>query len=98
MSELELEQMIHGWIKDYYNAVYNGLLKVTKKSGEYIFTLGLPSETVTTTTSSNHESDEEFLKYVYSELKARNYMRTYFYKIIKKHDVEQERRGSCKCD
>lgn len=75
----ELEQKIHDFIRTNYEAIYDGLLKVTKKEDIYTLVLGVPSYMAPTTIACQANSDEEFLDYIYKELTVRNYVRIYFY-------------------
>lgn len=76
----ELEQKIHDFIRTNYEAIYDGLLRVTKKEDIYTLVLGVPSYMSPTTISCQANSDEEFLDYIYKELTVRNYVRIYFYR------------------
>ena len=84
MRILELEKKINDFITTTYKATYNGLLEVHKENTQYMFILGVPSYMSPTTISIDTEDEEIFLEYIYSELKVRNYMKVYFYKVIKK--------------
>lgn len=91
MEELELEQKILDYIKTIYNAEYIGLLKVKKLNPGYQLTIGLPSYMFPTTISSDHTTDEDFLNYIYEEVRVRNYLRVEFYKVIReKNDSREE--------
>ena len=83
MSELELEQQIHEWIRNHYKAVYVGLLTVEKTDYGYCFSIGIPSYLYPTIISCEYSSDEDFLNFIYEELRTRNYMRTYFYNVTR---------------
>jgi hypothetical protein len=43
-----------------------------------------------TTMAIDCESDEEFLDYVFSELRSRNYMRLDIYKVTRTNDSREE--------
>lgn len=88
MSEQELEQAIHDYIMTLYKAEYKGLLEVNKKNSEYIFKIGLPSYMQPTSIAINADTDEEFLDFIKEELRVRNYMRLYIYKVTR-----EERNG-----
>lgn len=91
MEELELEQQIHDYIKTLYKAEYVGLLKVNKLNPGFSLTIGLPSYMSPTTISSDHVTEEDFLNFIFEELRTRNYMRVEFYKVIKeKNDSKEE--------
>lgn len=90
MEETELTQTIRDYIKTLYKAEYTGRLEVEKDENGYKFIIGLPSYMSPTTISSNHSSDEEFLEYIYEELRKRNYMRLYIYKVIRENDSREQ--------
>lgn len=90
MQKQELIQKIHDYIKSYYKAEFIGYMDVNKNDSEYIFTIGIPSYSVPTTMTISCETDEEFLNYIYSELRRRNYMRVDMYKVIKQNDSRKE--------
>ena len=90
MSEQELTEKIRDYILVIYNAEYNGLLSVTKTDTEYIFRIGLPSYMSPTVMCGNFETDDEFLEYIYSEVRTRNYMKVYMYRINKLVDPKED--------
>lgn len=91
MEEQELEQKILDYIKTIYKAEYIGLLKVTKLNPGYQLVIGVPSYMFPTIISSDHTTDEEFLNYIYEEIRVRNYLRIEFYKVIReKNDSREE--------
>lgn len=73
-----------------YSAEYTGLLRVEKLTTGYKFTIGIPSYMVPTTLATNCETDEEFLNYIYSELRSRNYIRLDIYKVHRENDSREE--------
>lgn len=77
----ELEQKIHDFIRMNYQADYKGRLEVNKIGNIYTFLIGLPSYMSPTTISCEANSDEEFLEFIYKELKIRNYVRLDFYEV-----------------
>lgn len=81
----ELEEKISDFIVTTYNATFIGLLEVHKENDLYSLTLGLPSYMSPTTISIDATNDDEFLDYIYTELKLRNYMRLEIYKVIRKN-------------
>jgi len=83
MNEQELTQAIHDYIKTLYNADYNGYLKVEKTDTEYKFIIGIPSYMFPTVTAGEFNSDEEFLDYIFEDLRIRNYMKQDYYKVIR---------------
>lgn len=90
MSEQELVEKIRDYILTVYKAEYKGLLTVTKTDSEYIFKIGLPSYMSPTAICGNFDNDEDFLNYVYEELRTRNYMKVYIYRINKIPDSKEE--------
>jgi len=90
MDELELAQQIRDYIKSWYNAEYQGLLRVEKLNPGYKFSIGLPCYMMPTTLATDCATDEEFLDYVYSELRSRNYMRLEIYKVVRQNDSKEE--------
>jgi len=81
MTELELEQAIRDYILTLYKACYIGWLKVEKFNPGYRLSLGIPSYMFPTTVAGDWETDTDFLNYIYEDLRVRNYMRVYFYKV-----------------
>lgn len=105
MTELELEQAILDFIKTNYEANYTGYLKVEKFPSTfagfagnpndnpgpgYRMSIGIPHYLFPTTIACDFETDEDFLNYIYSELKTRNYMRVYFYKVIRTPESREQ--------
>ncbi len=56
----------------------------------YKFTIGIPSYMVPTTIVIQCYSDNEFLNYIYSELRTRNYIRLDIYKVTRNSDTREE--------
>jgi hypothetical protein len=81
MNEQELEQEILDYIKNLYKADFIGKIEVTKNP--YSLLLGIPSYMHPTLLSGDFSDDTTFLEYIYKELKTRNYMRVYFYKVTR---------------
>jgi hypothetical protein len=52
--------------------------------------MGLPSYMLPTTISLECSSDDDFLNYIYNELKVRNYMRLDIYKVKRHEDSREE--------
>lgn len=90
MSEIELAQMIRDYIKTLYNMEYVGRLEVEKSGSTYKFIIGLPSYMAPTMIASHQESDEDFLNFIYEELRTRNYARLEIYKVIRQNDSREE--------
>lgn len=83
MTETELEQAIRDYIVTLYKACYIGWLKVEKFNPGYRLSLGIPSYMFPTTVAGDWATDADFLNYVYEDLRVRNYMRVYFYKVYR---------------
>ena len=105
MNELELEQAILDYIKINYKAEYTGFLKVEKFPSTYTefignpsnnpgpgyrMSIGIPNYMFPTTIACDFETDEEFLNYVYEEFRTRNYMRVYFYKVVRTPESREQ--------
>lgn len=90
MEEKELEQMIRDYIMTLYNAEYIGFLKVEKLNPGYKMSIGIPHYMFPTTFAGDFETDEEFLNAVYEDFKIRNYMRVYFYKVVRTPNSREE--------
>lgn len=90
MNEVELEQMIRDYIKTWYNAEYTGLIKVEKLNPGYKCILGIPSYMVQTSFATDCITDQEFLDYVYAELRVRNYVRQDVYKVLRNSETREE--------
>jgi hypothetical protein len=90
MQEQELIQTIREYIKTWYKADYIGLLTVEKLNPGYKFSIGIPSYMTPTTLNIDCETDEEFLDFIYAELRSRNYMRLDIYKVIRTNDSKEE--------
>ena len=90
MRRQDLEQMIHELIRTEYNATYIGRLEVEQTDSEYRLTIGLPSYMAPTTMAINCETDKEFIDFITSELKTRNYMRLDIYKVTRTPHSREE--------
>lgn len=90
MTELELEQAILDYIVNLYQACYNGYIKVEKLNPGYKLSIGVPSYMYPTTIAGDFATDEDFLNFIYEELRTRNYMRVYFYKVVRTPSVGEE--------
>ena len=91
MEEHELEQLILDYIRTIYSAEYTGYLKVIKSDGVYTLRLGIPSYMAWTQIAGEFTNDDDFLNYIYKELRERNYMKVYFYKVNRTDATTQER-------
>lgn len=74
---------MHDYILQKYNATYDGLLTITRDGTIYTLTLGVPSYMFPTIIAGEFDTDEEFLTYVQTEFATRNYVRIYFYKVVR---------------
>ena len=90
MQEQELIAKIRDYIKSIYSAEYVGYLNVEKLNPGYKFSIGIPSYMCPTTFAIDCETDDEFLEYVYSELRSRNYIRLWIYKVLRQNDSREE--------
>lgn len=90
MQEQELAQTIREYIRTWYKADYIGELSVKKTEAGYIFSIGVPSYMSPTTISIECDTDEQFLEFIQSELRSRNYMRLDIYKVIRTNDSKEE--------
>lgn len=87
MQTEELESKIRDCIISLYEATYNRRLEVKHENGIYTLILGIPDDVIPTSISIQTEDPQEFLDYVCSELKIRNYMRIYFYQVRRKDNL-----------
>lgn len=90
MDEVELAQTIRDYIKLLYKAEYTGLIRVDKLNPGYRCVLGIPSYMVQTSFAIDCETDDEFLKYVYEELRVRNYVRQEVYRVLRNSETREE--------
>lgn len=86
MQRPELAQKILDYIRTTYSAEYKGLLQVEQVDDIYDLIIGIPSYMARTHIACNANNDEEFLEYVYEELRTRNYVRQNVYKVIRTHE------------
>lgn len=80
----ELIQKIRDYIRNKYKAEYKNRLEVKFENGIYTLLLGVPNDLIPTTISLQTNDPQEFLDFIYEELRTRNYMRTYFYQVRRK--------------
>lgn len=90
MTELELTQAIRDYIMSSYNANYVGYLIVEKLNPGYKMSIGIPSYMFPTTIAGDFSTDEEFLDFIFKELRERNYMRVDYYKGIRTPNSREE--------
>jgi len=91
MDTQELAEKIRDYIRTTYKAEYNGLLLVKENPyGGYIFVIGLPSYMAPTTIATDLTDQNEFLNYIYEELRIRNYMRLYIYRVDRTENAKEE--------
>ncbi len=82
-----MEELIHkirDYIRNTYKAEYKNRLEVKFENGIYTLLLGVPNDLIPTTISLQTNDPQEFLDFIYEELRTRNYMRTYFYQVRRK--------------
>ena len=89
MQEKELAEKIREYIRTWYKAEFTGLLEVHKLNPGYRCVLGIPSYMSHTYLSIDTEDENEFLEYVYLELRKRNYIRKDTY-VVKRIDEFME--------
>lgn len=80
----ELVHKIRDYIRNIYKAEYKNRLEVKFENGIYTLLLGVPNDLIPTTISLQTNDPQEFLDFIYEELRTRNYMRTYFYQVRRK--------------
>ncbi|MGV8961806.1 MAG: hypothetical protein ACOH2V_00225 [Candidatus Saccharimonadaceae bacterium] len=90
MTEQELEQKIRDYIVTLYKAHYIGYLKVEKFNPGYKMSIGIPHYMYPTTVACDFSTDDEFLSYIYEDFRIRNYMRVYFYKVVRTEGSREE--------
>lgn len=90
MENTELAQAILDYIAILYSATYEGYIRVLVEDDLYTLELGIPSYLCKSTISGQFDTDEDFLDYIYEELRIRNYVRIYFYKTIRQHEIIEE--------
>ena len=90
MQEEELLEKILDYIKTTYKAEYTGRASVKKNGTEYIFRIGIPSYMSPTSIAGSFETDDQFLEYIYEELRTRNYIRLYIYKVTREKAPNEE--------
>jgi len=93
MTEIELAQAIRDYITTLYKACYIGWLQVEKLYPGYKMSIGIPSYMFPTTVAGDWETDEDFLNYIYEDLRIRNYMRVWFYQVHRTTRNEEEGRS-----
>jgi len=90
MHRLELVEKILDYIQQIYKAKYVGDISVTQDGSTYTFKIGIPSYMVPTSIIYDADNDDQFLDFIYEELRTRNYMRLEIYKVIRTNDSKQE--------
>lgn len=85
----ELKEAILAYIKEWYKAEYIGYSEVTKTGTIYSFIIGIPNYYSATIISGDFSTDEEFLEYVFKELRERNFMRQDYYKVVR-HPIQSK--------
>lgn len=77
----ELEEKIHGYIRNLYGKKYINRLEVEYNDGVYTLIIGIPTDYNPTFISYQTENTDDFLKYICEELRTRNYLRVRYHKI-----------------
>lgn len=90
LSNIQLKEKIKQYILELYNAEYTGYLEVEKNDTGYKMSIGIPHYMFPTTVACDFDTDEEFLDYIYEDFKIRNYMRVYFYKVIRTPESREQ--------
>lgn len=90
MQRPELVAQILDYIKTLYKAEYKGFIEVDQLLTVYKFKMGIPSYMVPTVNIYEANSDDDFLAYIYEELRTRNYMRLDIYKTDRTNDTREE--------
>ncbi len=90
MQRPELVQQILDYMRETYKAEYIGRIEVNQIDTEYMFLIGVPSYMLPTTIYYSCNSDEEFLDFIYEELRTRNYMKIDKYQVIRTPNVREE--------
>lgn len=91
MKREDLKQAILDYIRTWYNAEYVDFIEVKQEDNLYSLSMGIPSYLTKTHISGEFETDELFLEYIYKEIRERNYMRVYFYKVIRTDATTREK-------
>lgn len=83
MTEQELEQVIHEYLRDIYKSQYIGKLKVSKlKPQGYEIRLGMNTPECPYIIYAELD-DSSFLKFLYNELRSRKLDRVFYGKLFK---------------
>jgi hypothetical protein len=90
MQKPELVEKILDYITNLYKANYIGTIELEYEDNTYKLTLGIPSYMSPTVIIGSFSKDEEFLHYIYEELRTRNYMRLEIYKVNRTNDPKEE--------
>lgn len=87
----DLVAQILDYILTLYKAEYIGRLEVYQNGTTYMFLIGVPSYMVPTTNFYEATNDEDFLTYIFEELRTRNFMKIDKYKVIRTNiDAREE--------
>lgn len=90
MQRPDLVTKILDYMLNLYKAQYTGRIEVVQNDNTYMLLMGIPSYMVPTTNYYVCETDEEFLDYIYEELRVRNYMKIDKYQVIRTPNVREE--------
>ena len=81
MKRPDLVQKILDYILSTYKAEYINEVLVNQDENIYTFSIAIPDRLIPTTISGQFDQDQDFLDFIYEELRTRNYMRVYFYEV-----------------
>ena len=93
----ELKEAILAYMKEWYKAEYIGYSEVIKDGTIYSFILGIPNYYSATIISGDFNTDEEFLEYIFKELRERNFMRQDYYKVLR-HPIQSKAQLAAESD
>lgn len=90
MEIANIKTTILDYITELYKANYVGYFEVFRNGNSYTLELGIPTYMERTSISCDSETDEGFIDFVKEELRSRNYMRLYIYKVIRENDKREQ--------
>lgn len=93
MLRQDLVNEILDYIKTLYKAEYTGRIEVEQNDDIYSLLMGIPSYMTPTTTfytATSDNKDDEFLNFIYEDLRTRNYMKLVKYKVVRTPYVKEE--------
>lgn len=93
MLREDLVNEILDYIRTLYKAEYTGRIEVQQNDDTYSLLMGIPSYMTPTTTfytATSDNKDDEFLNYIYEDLRVRNYMKLDKYRVVRTPYVKEE--------